>query len=52
MKGIFSNKRLLEQGNTRILRLALWLEGFDFNIVYKSGDENYLADMLTREGAP
>lgn len=51
MKGILSNKRFLEQGNTRILRWALWLEGFDCDIVYKSGDENYLADMLTREGA-
>lgn len=52
MKSILANKKLLEQGNTRILRWALWLEGFDFDIVYKSGDENYLADMLTREGAP
>ena len=52
MKGILSNKRLLEQGSTRVLRWALWLDGFDFDIVYKSGAENYLADMLTREGAP
>lgn len=52
MKGILSNKKLLEQGNTKILRWALWLEGVDFDIVYKSGAENYLADMLTREGAP
>jgi len=52
MKGILSNKKLLEQGNTKVLRCAPWLEVFDFDIVYKSGVENYLADMLTREGAP
>ena len=51
MKQMLANKRLLEEGSTRVLRWALWLEGFDFDIVYKSGAENYLADMLTREGA-
>jgi len=45
------NRRLLEQGSTRLLRWALWLDGFDFDIVYKSSAENYLADMLTREGS-
>ena len=50
MKGMLTKKKLLEQGSTRVLRWALWLEGFDFDIVYKSGAENYLADMLTREG--
>jgi len=51
MKSILANKRLLEQGSTKLLRWALWLDGFDFDIVYKSGVENYLADMLTREGS-
>ena len=51
MKSILANKRLLEKGSTRLLRWALWLDGFDFDIVYKSRAENYLADMLTREGS-
>ena len=51
MKQMLANKKLLEQGSTRVLRWALWFDGFDFDIVYKSGAENYLADMLTREGA-
>lgn len=51
MKIILANKRLLEQESTRLLRWALWLDGFDFDIVYKSGAENYLVDILTREGS-
>lgn len=51
MKGMLSNKRLLEKGSNRILRWAIWLYGYDFEIVYKAGTENYLADMLTREGS-
>lgn len=51
MNGILENKRLLEQHKTRVLRWELWLECFDFYIVYKFGAENYLADILTREGA-
>ena len=51
MKSILAKKKLLEQGNTRVLRWALWLECFDFDIVYKSGAKNYLADMLIREVA-
>ena len=47
---MLSNTRLLEQGNSRIIRWALWLEGFDFYIVYKVGKENYLRELLTREG--
>lgn len=51
MKGKSSNKILLEQGHSIILRWALWLEGFDFDIVYKDIKENYLVDLLTKEGA-
>jgi hypothetical protein len=52
MKGMLSNHRLLEQGNNRILRWSLWLEGYDFEIEYKPGKENCLADLLTREASP
>jgi hypothetical protein len=52
MKGMLSNQRLLEQGNNRILRWSLWLDGFDFEIQYKPGKDNCVADLLTREAAP
>jgi len=51
MKGMLQNKRLLEQGNFRVLRWALWLDGHDFDIIYKAGKEKYLVDFITREGA-
>lgn len=51
MKGMIQNiKKMLEQGNSRVLRWALWLEVFDFDIIHKIGKENYLANMMTREG--
>jgi hypothetical protein len=52
MKGMLTNQRLLEQGNNRILRWSLWLEGYDFDIEYKPGKENCIADLLTREASP
>jgi hypothetical protein len=52
MKGMLSNHRLLEQGNNKILRWSLWLEGYDFDIEYKPGKENCIADLLTREASP
>ena len=51
MKGMLTNKKLLERGSSRVLRWALWLDGFDFEIAYKAGTENCLADILTRQGA-
>lgn len=33
------------------MRRALWLDGYDFPIIYKAGKENYLVDLMTREGA-
>lgn len=49
MKGMLKDKRLLKQGNSRIMRWDLWLDGYDFDIVYKAGKENYLVDLMTRE---
>jgi hypothetical protein len=49
MKGMLSNQSLLEQGNNRVLRWSLWLDGFDFEIHYKPGKDNCIADLLTRE---
>lgn len=37
MKGMLTNHKLLEQGNNRVLRWSLWLDGYDFTIEYKPG---------------
>jgi hypothetical protein len=50
-KGMLFNQCLLEQGNTRTLRWSLWLDGFDFEIHYKPGKDNCIADLLMREAA-
>ena len=34
--------------NSRLMRWALSLQGYDFNIEYIKGSENFLADMLSR----
>jgi hypothetical protein len=48
MKGMLTNHKLLEQGNNRVLRWSLWLDGYDFDIEYKPGKENCIADLLTQ----
>ena len=49
-KGTMLNKNLIEQENVGVLRWSIWIQGFDFNIVYKVFKENSLVDILTREG--
>ena len=48
MLGIFKNENLMAENNSRILKWFIWLSNFDFDIVYKPGYLNCLADMLTR----
>ena len=49
MLGIFKNENLMAENSSRILKLFIWLSNFDFDIVYKPGYLNCLADMLTGE---
>ena len=51
MPGILKNEILMAENNSRILKWFLWLSNFDYEIVYKAGYLNCLADMLTRESA-
>ena len=37
MPGIFKNENLMEECSYRILKWFLWLQNFDFDIVYKPG---------------
>jgi hypothetical protein len=46
MKGMLSNNKFLEQGNKRVLRWSLWLDGYDFDIEYKPGKDNCIVDLL------
>lgn len=38
----------IKEPNSRLIRWKLKLEEFDFNIIYKKGRENYVADALSR----
>ena len=49
MPGILKNEYLMTENSSRILKWFLWLQNFDFDIVYKLGYLNCVADMLTRE---
>jgi len=49
MPGIFKNENLMAENNARILKWFVWFHNFDYEIVYKPGYLNCLADMLTRE---
>ena len=49
MPGIFTNENLMAENSSCILKQFIWLSNFDFDIVYKPGYLNCLADMLTRE---
>ena len=48
MPSIFKNENLMEENSSRILKWFLWLENFDFEIVYKPGYLNCVADMLNQ----
>ncbi len=41
--------RELANNNVRIIRWAVWLEGYDFGIEHNPGYLNCVADLLTRE---
>ena len=47
--GILKNEKIMAENNSRILKWFIWLSNFDYDIVYKPGYLNCLADMLTRE---
>ena len=49
MPRIFKNENLMVENSSKILKWFLWLQNFDFEIVYKPGYLNFVVDMLTRE---
>ena len=51
MPGMLKNENVMAENNSRILKWFIWLSNFDYEIVYKPGYLNCLADMLTRESA-
>ena len=51
MTGIFKNENMMAENSSRILKWFIWLSNFDYDIIYKLGYLNCLADMLTRESA-
>ena len=51
MPSILRNESLMAENSSRILKWFSWLRSFDYEIVYKLGYLNFLADMLTKESA-
>ena len=49
MLGILKNENIVAKNSSRILKWFLWLQNFDFEIVYKPGYLNCVAGMLTSE---
>ena len=49
LPGIFKNENLMAENSSRILKWFLWLQNFDFEIVYKLGYLDCVSDMLTIE---
>ena len=49
MPGILKNENIMAENSSRILKWFLWLQNFDFDIVYKPCYLNCVVDMLTRE---
>ena len=49
MPGIFKNENLMAENSSRVLKWFIWLSDFYYEIIYKPGYLNCLADMLTRE---
>ena len=47
MPSIFKNENLMAENNSRILKWFLWLQNFDFEIVYKPG---YLNCVVYKPG--
>ena len=51
MPRIFMNENLMAKNSSIILKWFIWLSSFDYEIVYKPGYLNCLADMLKRENS-
>ena len=51
MPRIFKNENPMAENSSRILKWFIWLSNFDYEIIYKPGYLNCLADMLTRENS-
>jgi hypothetical protein len=46
---MLKSEKILTDSHTRIQKWVVWLENFDFDVEYKPGYLNCLANMLTRE---
>ena len=51
MPRIFQNENIMAENSSRILKWFIWLSNFDYEIIYKPGYLNCLANMLTRENS-